>query len=429
MVYIATIKEKMNKIIISQYFPFVFWGLLVALIHYDINLQWGDDVYFSDVLGDNGTFEVWRQYLGQRYHNWTSRLIIEGVLVIVVHYPLLWKIIDTVLMIWIAKAISIFFNDTKNVKMNWWIILIMLAFPFEIMNSAGWIATTLNYLWPLAFGFIGMIPVNNLIKKKKNSMLTIFFSVIALCYAINQEQMCALFVGFYALFMIYSLVKHKKVPILAYIILVLSFIMLGYHALCPGNELRKVAEMNAYYPAFYGFKLMDKLLLGVLSTIAIGSLQPAYIIFVWNIMLIYIIYKNTKNKGQYILIGLMTFVTFVVSVSDRYCNHRGFYQIFNVFNDYTKVIEHISLNMNVCLIILYFICILLISFYVIKINLGNKTMFLSFIIICAAFCSRVVLGFSPSIFVSGTRTFVNSYFLIVIATFLCVNSRKLESML
>ena len=53
----------------------------------------------------------------------------------------------------------------------------------------------------------------------------------------------------------------------------------------------------------------------------------------------------------------MTFVTFVVSVSDRYCNHRGFYQIFNVFNDYTKVIEHISLNMNVCLIILYFICI------------------------------------------------------------------------
>lgn len=125
----------------------------------------------------------------------------------------------------------------------------------------------------------------------------------------------------------------------------------------------------------------------------------------------------------------MTFVTFVVSVSDRYCNHRGFYQIFNVFNDYTKVIEHISLNMNVCLIILYFICILLISFYVIKTNLGNKTMFLSFIIICAAFCSRVVLGFSPSVFVSGTRTFVNSYFLIVIATFLCVNSRKLESML
>ena len=146
-------------------------------------------------------------------------------------------------------------------------------------------------------------------------------------------------------------------------------------------------------------------------------------------MLIYIIYKNTKNKGQYVLVGLMAFVTFVVSVSDRYCNHRGFYQIFNVFNDYTKVIEHISLNMNVCLIILYFICILLISFYVIKTNLGNKTMFLSFIIICAAFCSRVVLGLSPSIFVSGTRTFVNSSFLIVIATFLCVNSRKLESML
>lgn len=81
------------------------------------------------------------------------------------------------------------------------------------------------------------------------------------------------------------------------------------------------------------------------------------------------------------------------------------------------------------MILIYFIGVLFISFYVIKTNLGNKMMGISLIIIGAAICSRIVLGFSPSVFVSGTRTFVNSYFLIVIATFLCVNSRKLESML
>ena len=385
-----------NHIWVIYLILFVF----MVIRHASVKLGVADDVWFLE-QSKMGLIN----YTQMRIQTWTSRNIIELVMLVLLNINK-WA--------WII---------------TFFLMLVIMLFPFGTFGMAGWYATTLNYVWPLALGLYGLSYITQVLSNEKISMIQQISYVVASLYAINQEQMCALFVGFYALFMIYSLVKHKKVPILAYIILVLSFIMLGYHALCPGNELRKVAEMNAYYPAFYGFKLMDKLLLGVLSTIAIGSLQPAYIIFVWNIMLIYIIYKNTKNKGQYILIGLMTFVTFVVSVSDRYCNHRGFYQIFNVFNDYTKVIEHISLNMNVCLIILYFICILLISFYVIKINLGNKTMFLSFIIICAAFCSRVVLGFSPSIFVSGTRTFVNSYFLIVIATFLCVNSRKLESML
>ena len=385
-----------NHIWVIYLILFVF----MVIRHASVKLGVADDVWFLE-QSKMGLIN----YTQMRIQTWTSRNIIELVMLVLLNINK-WA--------WII---------------TFFLMLVIMLFPFGTFGVAGWYATTLNYVWPLALGLYGLSYITQVLSNEKISMIQHISYVVASLYAINQEQMCALFVGFYALFMIYSLVKHKKVPILAYIILVLSFIMLGYHALCPGNELRKVVEMNAYYPAFYGFKLMDKLLLGVLSTIAIGSLQPAYIIFAWNIMLIYIIYKNTKNKGQYVLVGLMTFVTFVVSVSDRYCNHRGFYQIFNVFNDYTKVIEHISLNMNVCLIILYFICILLISFYVIKTNLGNKTMFLSFIIICAAFCSRVVLGFSPSVFVSGTRTFVNSYFLIVIATFLCVNSRKLESML
>lgn len=412
-----------NHIWVIYLILFVF----MVVRHASVKLGVADDIWFLE-QSKMGLIN----YTQMRIQTWTSRNIIELVMLVLLNInKWVWIILDSGMFVLVLHSLRRIICPTKENDgiITFFLMLVIMLYPFGTFGVAGWYATTLNYVWPLALGLYGLSYIIQIISNEKISIAQQISYVVASLYAINQEQMCALFVGFYALFMIYSLVKHKKVSILAYIILVLSFIMLGYHALCPGNELRKVAEMSAYYPAFYGFKLMDKLLLGVLSTIAIGSLQPAYIIFVWNIMLIYIIYKNTKNKGQYLLVGLMTFVTFVVSVSDRYCNHRGFYQIFNVFNDYTKVIEHISLNMNVCLIILYFICILLISFYVIKTNLGNKTMFISLIIICAAFCSRVVLGFSPSIFVSGTRTFVNSYFLIVIATFLCVNSRKLESVL
>ncbi|OUO28999.1 DUF6056 family protein [Eubacterium sp. An3] len=415
MVYIATIKEKMNKIIISQYFPFVFWGLLVALIHYDINLQWGDDVYFSDVLGDNGTFEVWRQYLGQRYHNWTSRLIIEGVLVIVVHYPLLWKIIDTVLMIWIAKAISIFFNDTKNVKMNWWIILIMLAFPFEIMNSAGWIATTLNYLWPLAFGFIGMIPVNNLIKKKKNSMLTIFFSVIALCYAINQEQMCAVIWAIYFLCGVYMYLKEKKLPWIIVLGLLLSTISLLFIISCPGNMIRTEQEIATWFSSFRELSFFNKLEMGYSSSLFEFFMKPNLVFFLFSLLLIVLTYYYNKKIIYRIIASLPFIVSIVIGLFGNIFS-LVFPNIIALTTSMTETGTNIKLTeMRMWIpdtfITLILVCIIISIWQVVT----NKKMAIVLIYIGAiGFVSRIIMGFSPTIWASGTRTFIFMYFSIMI---------------
>lgn len=421
----------MKKVIeyIKNHIWVIYLILFVFMVvrHASVKLGVADDVWFLE-QSKMGLIN----YTQMRIQTWTSRNIIELVMLVLLNInKWAWIILDSGMFVLILHSLRKIVCSTKE---NDWIItfflmLVIMLFPFGTFGVAGWYATTLNYVWPLALGLYGLSYITQVLSNEKISIIQQISYVIASLYAINQEQMCALFVGFYTLFMIYSLVKHKKVPILAYIILVLSFIMLGYHALCPGNELRKVAEMNAYYPAFYGFKLMDKLLLGVLSTIAIGSLQPASIIFVWNVMLVYIIYKNTRNKGQYVMVLIMTCIVFIISISTRYCTHRGFNIIFSIFSGYTKPINKILLDRNAGMILIYFIGVLFISFYVIKTNLGNKMMGISLIIIGAAICSRIVLGFSPSVFVSGTRTFVNSYFLIVIATFLCVNSRKLESML
>ena len=280
-----------NHIWVIYLILFVF----MVIRHASVKLGVADDVWFLE-QSKMGLIN----YTQMRIQTWTSRNIIELVMLVLLNInKWAWIILDSGMFVLVLHSLRRIICPTKE---NDWIItfflmLVIMLFPFGTFGVAGWYATTLNYVWPLALGLYGLSYIIQIISNEKISIAQQISYVVASLYAINQEQMCALFVGFYALFMIYSLVKHKKVPILAYIILVLSFIMLGYHALCPGNELRKVAEMNAYYPAFYGFKLMDKLLLGVLSTIAIGSLQPAYIIFVWNIMLIYIIYKNTKNKG------------------------------------------------------------------------------------------------------------------------------------
>lgn len=412
-----------NNIWIIYLILFIF--MLVK--HTSIQLGTADDVWFLE-KSKMGLIN----YTQMRIKTWTSRNIIELVMIILLNInKWVWIVLDSGMFVLILHSLRkiICPNKENDWFITFFLMIIIILFPFQIFGDAGWYATTLNYVWPLALGLYGLSYIIQILSNTKVSFIQKASYLIASLYAINQEQMCALFVGFYTLFMIYGLVKHRKITILAYIILVLSFIMLGYHALCPGNGLRKVAEINAYYPAFNHFKFIDKLLLGILSTIAIGSLQPASIIFVWNVMLVYIIYKNTRNKGQYAMVLIMTFIVFIISISTRYCTHRGFNIIFSIFSDYTKTIHKILLDRNAWIILIYFIGVLFISFYVIKTNLGNKMMVISLIIIGAAICSRAILGFSPSIFVSGTRTFVNSYFLMIIATFICVNSRKIESML
>lgn len=395
--------------------------------HTSIKLGTADDVWFLE-KSKMGLIN----YTQMRIRTWTSRNIIELVMLILLNInKWVWIVLDSGMFVLILHSLRkiVCPNKGNDWFITFFLMIIIILFPFQIFGDAGWYATTLNYVWPLALGLYGLSYIMQVLSNTKVSFIQKVSYLITSLYAINQEQMCALFVGFFTLFMIYGLVKHRKITILAYIILVLSFIMLGYHALCPGNGLRKVAEINAYYPAFNNFKFIDKLLLGILSTIAIGSLQPASIIFVWNVMLVYIIYKNTRNKGQYVMVLIMTCIVFIISISTRYCTHRGFNIIFSIFSGYTKPINEILLDRNAGMILIYFIGVLFISFYVIKTNLGNKMMGISLIIIGAAICSRIVLGFSPSVFVSGTRTFVNSYFLMILAAFICVNSRKLESML
>ena len=105
-------------------------------------------------------------------------------------------------------------------------------------------------------------------------------------------------------------------------------------------------------------------------------------------------------------------------------------KIYNIFSTYLQPVKFIDYkDINIYLMMLYFCTIIIISLYIIKSNLGFKLFVIESIILAAAFCSRIILGFSASIFMSGSRTFVNSYFLIFIAVFIFINANKIKRIL
>mgnify|MGYP000054941087 FL=1 len=45
--------------------------------------------------------------------------------------------------------------------------MLVVTITYTILNSAGWIATTVNYMWPLSFGIMGLYPLRKFLEHEK----------------------------------------------------------------------------------------------------------------------------------------------------------------------------------------------------------------------------------------------------------------------
>ena len=294
----CSLKEKTLDFVRSSYFPFVVYAVVLSVIHAVMKMGFNDDVFFADILGNGkASFQAFFDFLKGRYETWSSRLVIEGALIIMVHFRTLWKILNVAIMVWIAVAISLYFNKNKKTEISWLIVIGMLCFPMASLHTAGWIATTLNYTWPLAFGFLGFMPIRNEIYGKKTPIWLYVVSFMAFIYAIGQEQMCAVMLAICVFFLIHSIAVKKK---LSWYSLVGTFLALGgilFILTCPGNDMRTAAETATWFPEFADLSLFRKVEMGY----AFGTFEfmmksnLAYTLFCFILM--FMVYRKSKNPA------------------------------------------------------------------------------------------------------------------------------------
>ena len=153
-------------------------------------------------------------YIGPRYFNWTSRFIIEYVLCFVLKTSkYLWILIEALMVALAGYSISRLFIKENKSQNNIMLLFMMLLYPLNVMNSAGWAATTVNYMWPLATCLFALIPIRKIWDGEKIKIWEYFLYTIALIFAGNQEQTCSILCGTYILFTILMILKNKKIMI------------------------------------------------------------------------------------------------------------------------------------------------------------------------------------------------------------------------
>ena len=291
------------KFLENKYLPFMIMATVMAVFYFTATDKFGDDLLIVETVETNPLFsnDGIMRIIINIYHSWSSRVIIFPTMVVFSLSPIfLWRVLELACWVGIAVIISKLFTDEKN---NWLVVALMLLYPYWHMLTAGWIATTTNYTWPLFFGMFALLHMKRLYQKAELRTYRWVLFVVAGLYASDAEQMLMiLFIVFSALAIRElqntqtSNLRYRRTVFCGWVFLAARVI---FTATTPGNHARQATGHHTV-PNFAEYSIWERLrmafeLTGMHYTVFTAFLFPVFAIFlliiVWNL------YENPLKRA------------------------------------------------------------------------------------------------------------------------------------
>lgn len=248
---------------------FVLLACLFAqlVMHMNCDTIFQDDYIFLSALDGGKTLCA---FIAERWNTWSSRFLIESLLVYTTRSLRVWRVLDSLVMVLMTWSLARLANVEKRPGMLAVSGLLTLSIPFQILRSTGWEATALNYYWPLACGLLAAVPLSDALWGRRTPKALCALAIPAALLAANAEQMAAGLFGAYTVLGGALVWKEKRVrPMLAAVwgIAVAELVLI---LLCPGNAVRAQQAIALVNLRDYGqFSLIDRLSIGLTSTLAL----------------------------------------------------------------------------------------------------------------------------------------------------------------
>lgn len=384
-----------------QYYV-VLWGVL--LICHAFSERCADDIRYLHEL-DNQTYFA---FLKEHFFTWSSRLIIDSSIVLFSKCDMwLWRIVDSLMFVLIAIMIDIIFGKNQQSKHGMISCLVVLLFPLWMINSTGWIATTVTYVWPIALGLLSLLPLvdTSYLASKWRCLF-----LLPLFYAANAEQTCCVLLAFGMILTGYHYYKGRKQVLkfgMLYIITCICLLFL--FLLCPGNHIRTIDEIANRWPEFTTLGLTEKLSYGMATTFSrLFTYEWLYVFFGLTLLLASI---ARKKKECVIASMLVTALPLVYTLyATLYSNNPITYLVLGSHDLPLAGSIHFAGLIALGTLSVALTVGLLWSLFEHKL--------LPPLIFLAGFASRMLLSFSPTLFASGTRTMFLFYMSMIIIIYM-----------
>lgn len=416
-----------------------------------------DDLIFAQYWEQRPHLE----FLGLRYQTWTSRVIIEAALMpLAAANSLIWRILNIAVILLLVWIVADLFGLEDKLQAQFLFFVILWLIPLDSLCSAGWITTTVNYLWCLTLGLVAMRPIKHLLLDERCPAWEYVLCPLCMLYASNIEQMCAILLGVYIVFVVYFIIRNIKTKALFHHMnlgIVCIQLLLAIAQLClieasPGNQNRMLLESSRYFPEFPQMHMGEKLLMGFLENahyyIAGGHEQVCYLFAALSgVLFLCLFTKNIgdasnasgaerplsagKRQGKFLQRGIALCpltAYWLCAYGFRFLLYdlnipRG-RNLLSALAENRQIAGQGNFSGQIVGIqtLVYLIILICVALTIYFLHGANKETILQLLILAAGFLSRVIMGFSPTIYVSGDRTalFCSTAILILILRNLCI---------
>ena len=385
--------------------------LLLVIIFYALyftltKVDWmsGDAQWFSKVDSSPISFVI------KRYETWSSRFWIEGATLIASKYLILFYIFTVILTLLFFYSLSELFSFNEYDSNLVLVVFFMALFPVVSLQSAGPIATIVNYIWPSAL-FLYWLMTDRHRKMKNIGSLQNSLSILFLGLAVFNEGLAIIL----CLYLILCLIVEKKNFFNTYrmICLVISLLSFLNVLLCPGNQNRGMLEIARWFPTFNHLSFLDKILIQF-NNIA-SNLIVSHNLLEVLVILLFIKAIQRRQRLSIILSGAVIMLT---SASHQLISDR--------LSVIVKESPEKEFNQQIIGTLLqptliFATLILLIVLIIILLYGKSKTSLMIIVSIVITFSSAMAISLSPTLLASADRPLLFLYFALVFNCIFLVN--------
>lgn len=389
-----------------------YWGILGIFIVIMTIGQVAIPVMGDDAFFINQSFSV--DWLVGRYQQWSSRIFIEAILVLISKQLWLFRVFNAIIFVSLLDLLTES-SFGRHIKGLFLVAIFFLFLPVTLFLSAGWLATSLNYLWPITAGIFVMKQLDKTVTAKT----LLGLSVLTL-FATNQEQVCIAILLTLLGKLLFLVVTKEKIHCAYYLVLGLTMMNVVLMTLSPGNQSRQIQSIPTFFPEFAQFGLFDKINLGISNTSKVLLVQQNLLmLFLITLLALFIILHSQKWYIK--CLSVIPLLVVPINIILITLTHNGY--TIQAFSQYllekqsspalsqvlqlvaTLLTNDVSIILNVGFILIFF-CILLCLWEM------SQSLSLSYLF-TVGLASHAMMGFSPSIFKSGDRTAFILYMVII----------------